>query len=128
MRFAFLFDGVRPVGRGLRATQLALTAVAAFGIGCRSEADRQAELANGGDPVAALGATVESMRYTTGYWVQQADSNPPLFARARAFCDAQWAGGAGQKVNCAAVAAAAFERSGRRPAPTRPRRDLRRAP
>ena len=102
----------------------ALLALAA-NTGCVSETDRQADLANGSDPLAALGATVESTRYTTTYWSQKADSNPMLFARARAYCDAQWASGSGQKVNCAAVSAAAFEQSGRRPAPKRPRRDPR---
>lgn len=93
--------------------------------GCDSEADRQAEIANGEDPLQALGATVESTRYTTVFWTQQADSNPLLFARARAVCDAQWASNSGQKVNCGAVAAAVFEHSGRRTAPKRPRRDPR---
>ena len=102
----------------------ALVALAA-NTGCVSETDRQADLANGSDPLAALGATVESTRYTTAYWAQKADSNPALFARARAYCDAQWASGSGQKVNCAAVSAAAFEQSGRRPVPNRPRRDPR---
>ena len=101
--------------------------VAAFyAIGaCSSEADRQAELANGDDPLKALGATVESTRYTTAFWTQQADSYPLLFARARAFCDAQWASNSGQKANCGAVTAAVFEHSGRRTAPKRPRRDPR---
>jgi hypothetical protein len=93
--------------------------------GCDSEADRQAELANGSDSLQALGATVESTRYTAAFWTQQADSNPSLFARARAFCDAQWASESGQKVNCGAVAAAVFEHSGHRTAPKRPRRDPR---
>ena len=93
--------------------------------GCDSEADRQTELANGDDPIAALGSTIESTRYTTAFWTQQADSNPSLFARARAFCDAQWASNSGQRVNCGAVSAAAFEHLGRRTAPKRPRRDPR---
>ena len=93
--------------------------------GCDSEADRQAKLANGDDPIVALGSTVESTRYTAAFWTQQSDSNPSLFARARAFCDAQWASNSGQKVNCGAVAAAVFEHSGRRSAPKRSRRDPR---
>ena len=91
--------------------------------GCTSEADRQANLANGDEPLAALAAAVESTRYTAAYWSQQADSNPTLFARARAYCDSQWASNSGQKVNCAAVAAATFESSGRRTPPRRPRRE-----
>jgi hypothetical protein len=102
---------------------VALVAVGCALGGCDSEADRQAELANGDDPLKALGATVESTRYTAAFWTQQADSNPSLFARARAVCDAQWASNSGQKVNCGAVAAAVFEHSGRRVAPKRPRRD-----
>ena len=101
-----------------------VAAVCAIG-GCDSEADRQAELANGDDPLKALGATVESTRYTTAFWTRQGDSNPLLFARARAICDAQWTSNSGQKVNCGAVAAAVFEHSGRRTAPKRPRRDPR---
>ena len=112
------------LSRILAVTFAALTALVTI-TGCASETDRQADLANGRDPLAALGATVESTRYTTAYWSQQADSNPTLFARARAYCDAQWSTDSGQKVNCAAVAAAAFEQSGRRPAPKRPRRDPR---
>lgn len=93
--------------------------------GCTSEADRQQDLANGAKPLAALSASVESVRYTTAYWSQQADSNPTLFARARAYCDAQWASDSGQKVNCGAVAAATFENSGRRAPPKHPRREPR---
>ena len=109
----------------IRAVTFATLGALATGVGCTSEADRQADLANDSDPLAALAATVESTRYTTAYWSQQTDSNPTLFARARAYCDAQWATASGQKVNCAAVSAAAFEQSGRRPAPKRARRDPR---
>lgn len=112
------------LSRILAVTFAALTALVTI-TGCASETDGQVDLANGNDPLAALGATVESARYTTAYWIQKADSNPTLFARARAYCDAQWASGSGQKVNCAAVSAAAFEQSGRRLAPKRPRRDPR---
>ena len=113
-----------PACRRLRGIVALVAAVCAIG-GCDSEADRQAELANGADPLQALGAMVESTRYTAAFWTQQADSNPSLFARARAFCDSQWASNSGQKVNCGAVAAAVFEHSGHRAAPKRPRRDPR---
>ena len=106
-------------------TIVALLAAVCVIDSCDSEADRQTELANGSDPLQALGATVESTRYTSAFWTQQADSNPSLFARARAVCDAQWASNFGQKVNCGAVAAAVFEHTGRRVAPKRPRRDPR---
>ena len=125
MRFANTRAELRGALPTIRAVTLAALAVLVSSMGCASETDRQADLANGSDPLAALRATVESTRYTTGYWTQKADSNPTLFARARAYCDAQWASGSGQKVNCAAVSAAAFEQSGRRPAPKRPRRDPR---
>ena len=115
---------VSPGGRQLWRIVELVAAVCAIG-GCDSEADRQAELANGADPLKALGATIESTRYTTAFWTQQADSNPSLFARARAVCDSQWASNSGQKVNCGAVAAAVFEHSGRRTAPKRARRDPR---
>ena len=125
MRFANTSG--RPRGRlpTIRAVTLATLGAFAADIGCASETDRQAELANGSDPLAALGATVESTVYTTAYWTRQGDSNATLFVRARAYCDAQWAIGSGQKVNCAAVSAAAFEQSGRRSGPKRPRRDPR---
>ena len=109
----------------LRAGRLGAFVSFAMAVGCGSEADRQRDMANGTDPLAALGATVESTRYSTAYWSQQADSNPALFARARAYCDAQWASSSGQKVNCAAVSAAQFDLFGRGPAPKRPRRDPR---
>ena len=115
---------VFPAGRRLCGVVALVAAVCGIG-GCDSEADRQAELANGADPLQALGAMVESTRYTAAFWTQQADSNPSLFARARAVCDAQWASNSGQKVNCGAVAAAVFEHSGRRVAPKRSRRDPR---
>ena len=122
--FAEAPSRVCPASRRLRGIVALVATVCAVG-GCNSEADRQAELANGDDALKALGATVESTRYTTAFWTQQADSNPSLFAHARAYCDAQWASNSGQKVNCGAVAAAVFEHSGRRTAPKRPRRDPR---
>ena len=125
MRFANTRAELRAGLPSIEAVTFAALAALATNTGCVSEADRHADLANGSDPLAALGATVESTRYTTAYWSQKADSNPTLFARARAYCDAQWASGSGQKVNCAAVSAAAFEQTGRRPAPKRPRRDPR---
>ena len=125
MPFANGSSQLRAGLRKIRAVFFAALAALATETACTSEADRQADLANGSDPLAALGATVESTRYTTAYWSQQGDSNPTLFARARAYCDAQWATGSGQRVNCAAVSAAAFEQSGRRPAPKRTRRDPR---
>ena len=125
MRFANTRDRSRAGLPRIRAVTFATLTALAAEMGCASETERQADLANGSDPLAALGATVESTRYTTAYWSQQADSNPTLFARARAYCDAQWATDSGQKVNCAAVSAAAFEHSGRRPPPKRLRRDPR---
>ena len=125
MRFPNTRSKLRAGLPSIQAVTFAAFGALATNAGCVSEADRQADLANGSDPLAALGATVESTRYTTSYWIQKADSNPTLFARARAYCDAQWASGSGQKVNCAAVSAAAFEQSGRRPAPKRTRRDPR---
>jgi hypothetical protein len=125
MRFANTSSQPRAGLSTIRAVIFAAVVALTTETGCTSEADRQADLANGSDPLAALGATTESTRYTTAYWSQQADSNPALFARARAYCDAQWASGSGQRVNCAAVSAAAFEQSGRRPAPKRSRRDPR---
>ena len=122
--FAEVPSRVSAAGWRLRRFVALVAAVCAMG-GCDSEADRQAELANGADPLQALGAAIESTRYTAAFWTQQADSNPSLFARARAVCDAQWASNSGQKVNCGAVAAAVFEHSGRRVAPKRPRRDPR---
>jgi hypothetical protein len=125
MRFTNTQTGMRRGRLEIPVVAFAALLALAANTGCVSETDRQADLANGSDPLAALGATVESTRYTTAYWSQKADSNPALFARARAYCDAQWVSGSGQKVNCSAVSAAAFEQSGRRPAPKRPRRDPR---
>ena len=124
MRFANTRAELRRGWSEILVVAFAALLALATNTGCMSESD-QADLANGSDPLAALGATVESTRYTTAYWTQKADSNPALFARARAYCAAQWASGSGQKVNCAAVSAAAFEQSGKRPAPKRPRRDPR---
>jgi hypothetical protein len=126
MTTSFAHETRRPsLARRRSWTIVTLVAAVYAMAGCHSEADRQVELANGNDPLQALGATVESTRYTAAFWTQQADSNPSLFARARVICDGQWASDSGQKVNCGAVAAAVFEHSGRRAGPKRARRDPR---
>jgi hypothetical protein len=84
---------------------------------CR--ADRAAARANGDDPLAALAAPLESRRYTTAYWVEQADRATALWTRAVAYCDAARAIGQAP-INCGAVITARFERSIEGPASARP--------
>lgn len=95
------------------AAALLLTASVAGA--CRSEAERAAGIADGDDPLAALTVLATSRRYTSGYWITQADSNPGLWARARSYCEEQRSAGEGAKPNCAAVYDAQFELAGRRP-------------
>lgn len=47
----------------------------------------QEELANGDDPIAALGSTVASSRYGLNYWVEQRDQETDVWARALAYCE-----------------------------------------
>jgi hypothetical protein len=47
----------------------------------------QEELANGDDPIAALGSTVGSSRYGLNYWVEQRDQETDVWARALVYCE-----------------------------------------
>ena len=44
------------------------------------------EIADGGDPLAALGASAASARYATPFWAEQAHHKSSLWAEARHFC------------------------------------------
>jgi len=46
----------------------------------------QEEIANGDDPIAALGSTVQSSRYGPAYWRQQLEADSALWKEALAFC------------------------------------------
>lgn len=72
---------------------------------CNSPQERQADIANGPDPLAALAAEVESTRYGSAYWSQQSDSNTSLWQRAKDYCAQNAVTANGQKVNCGAVMA-----------------------
>lgn len=93
----------------------ALLAMASVTGACRSEAERAADVADGDDPLAALTVLATSRRYTTAYWITQADSNPTLWARATAYCEQQRGASDGARPSCAAVYDAQFELAGRRP-------------
>lgn len=87
--------------------------------GCRSRAEREADIANGADPLAALTVFAVSTRYTTAYWLTQAQSDTALWNRARTYCVQQRSAAQGAKPNCAAVNDAEFELAGRSVRPGR---------
>jgi hypothetical protein len=82
---------------------------------CTSKSQQEADVANGDDPIAALDANVESTRYGTAYWTQQADSNTQTWQRAKDYCVRNGVTAQGQKVNCAPVMAARYEETARHP-------------
>jgi hypothetical protein len=102
------------------ATVLVPVTLAAGTIACRSRAEREAELANGDDPLAALRASVSSTRYTTRYWTATAQRDAHLWSRAQAYCEERRASSQGDEPNCAAVEAARFEFAGRAVRPAVP--------
>ncbi len=60
----------------------------------------QEDIANGDNPIDALGATARSTRYTSSYWVQQSERRSELWQRAQTACrDADL----GARPNCAVV-------------------------
>ncbi len=65
----------------------------------------QEDIANGDDPIAALGSTVESSRYGATYWAEQMKADSDVWNDAVAYCeDAERA----NYPNCELVAAAKF--------------------
>jgi hypothetical protein len=52
-------------------------------LGCRASEE---DLANGDDPIAALGATVESSRYGEKYWQEQIQADSDVWREAVAYC------------------------------------------
>lgn len=84
-----------------RATR---TLVVALGLlaGCRTAAET--DVANGDDPIAALGAHVPSTRYGRAYWARVAQSpagtDSALWARAQVACRGAQAA---ERPNCADV-------------------------
>lgn len=87
--------------------------------GCQSRADRETDIANGDDPLAALTVYAVSSRYTMAYWLTQAQTDTALWGTARTYCAQQRSAAQGAKPNCAAVYDAEFELAGRS---VRPRR------
>lgn len=47
----------------------------------------QEQLANGDDPIAALGATVESSRYGEQYWKEQKAAASEIWQQAISYCE-----------------------------------------
>ena len=45
------------------------------------------DVANGDDPIAALGSTAESSRYGLNYWTKQRDAKSDIWTRALAYCE-----------------------------------------
>lgn len=77
--------------------------VIALAAACRSQAEREADIANGDDPIAALEVSAPSTRYSTRYWLTQAERDPATWGRATAYCQEQRAAPQGTRPNCAAV-------------------------
>jgi hypothetical protein len=82
---------------------------------CKSDRERQADIANGDDPLQALTANVQSTRYGRAFWLSQSDSNTALWQRARTYCEQNAVTPQGEKVNCGAVVAVAREETARHP-------------
>ena len=93
---------------------------ALLGTGCRSQAEREADIANGDDPMAALAVSATSTRYTTRYWVTQAEQKTPIWERGRTYCEQQRSAAQGAKPNCGALFDAQLEIAGREVRPPRP--------
>jgi hypothetical protein len=98
----------------------AILAGIVLGAACRSQAEREADIANGDDPVAALSVSAPSARYTTRYWLTQAEQDAAVWSRAAAYCREQRAAAQGTKPNCAAVYEAESDLSVRTLRPRRP--------
>lgn len=77
--------------------------------GCKSEAEKQTEVANGDDPLAALTVMAPTSRYRTAFWRQQSDSNTTLWRQAKEYCEKNGVTPQGQKPNCGAVAAVSYD-------------------
>lgn len=88
---------------------------------CRSQAEREADIANGDDPLAALTVSAPSTRYTTRYWLTQVEHDPTLWANGAAYCEQQRSAAVGTKPNCAAVYEAQSDLSVRKLRPPRAR-------
>lgn len=98
----------------IRHTAAALALLCAM-TACTSKQQRQADLANGDDPLQALAADAPSTRYGSAFWAQQSDSNTDLWRKAQAYCAQYGVSARGQKVNCGAVSAARYEETARHP-------------
>lgn len=68
--------------RQLFALLLALSALLLSACGPSQE-----QLANGDDPIAALGSTVESSRYGAKYWTEQMNAASDTWKQAVAYCE-----------------------------------------
>jgi hypothetical protein len=68
--------------RQLNALPLALATLLLSACGPSQE-----QLANGDDPIAALGSTVESSRYGAKYWTEQMNAASDTWTRAIAYCE-----------------------------------------
>lgn len=105
--------------RSMRASRctlgpLLIIAVVLVG-GCKSKQDQETDIANGDDPLRALTVDVSSTRYGTAYWARQSDSNTATWRQAKAYCGKSGVTAQGEKVNCGAVMAAAYEETARHP-------------
>lgn len=82
---------------------------------CKSTQDRETDIANGDDPLKALTVDEASTRYGTAFWARQSDSNTTVWQQAKAYCSKNGVSAQGQKVNCGAVMAAAYDETARHP-------------
>lgn len=60
--------------------------VSAFALAVAACGGSQEELANGDDPIAALGSTVKSSRYGPAYWKEQLEAESTVWKEALAYC------------------------------------------
>jgi hypothetical protein len=105
---------IKPSARTLCIGPLLVASVVAS-LGCKSEAEKQTDIANGDDPMAALTVTAATSRYGTAFWGVQSDSNTALWKQAKEYCDKNGVTAQGQKPNCGAVAAVKYEETSRHP-------------
>jgi hypothetical protein len=86
----------------MRSILVTLVLSTASFLGCQASEE---DIANGNDPIAALGAAVESSRYGEKYWQEQIQANSDVWQEAVSYCqDSQHA----NYPNCEAVNRVAF--------------------
>jgi hypothetical protein len=103
----------------LQALAFALAVIVTPASACRRSDE---DVANGGDPIAALRAATPSTRYTATFWKAAADRDSVLWNRAVALCAAAEAT---QRPNCVDVRLVQGLREGSRVPPRRPEQHLR---